>query len=274
MNNKIKLIISDLDGTLYFDGQKNTAFLPKANLEAIQRWQKAGGEFMLATGRNEEIQRYFQTAYHLQVDIIACNGGKILIKDKTLYSSEIALNKIIHLQQLLLPFGKEIDLKLDMDLPYRIALYQDGIIASLYNEEKLPIIELAEYLNQTNPPLPSKIFIPHADGSRQEFFLELLRWEFEDELTFSRSSETTLECCNPHVDKGSAVRKLIELQQLDKDTIAVIGDEENDLPMFRAVSNSFVMKHARNSVKQAAAYQIESVAELIDVLLKKQDHSD
>ena len=67
------LLITDMDGT----------FLPaskipgKKTLEAVNRFQKAGGRFSIATGRSlQASQQYFESV-SVNCPIIMCNGGMI-----------------------------------------------------------------------------------------------------------------------------------------------------------------------------------------------------
>lgn len=269
MKKKITTLISDLDGTLYYDGKNSTNAIPEANVAAIRRWQKAGYRFILATGRTGNTIDYFKKEYDLKVDMIACNGGKIILDHQTVYASEISWDCVHRAKALLEPFGKEIDFVLDMDTQYKVALFSDGIISANYNQGSYPIYSIDEYSTRPDAMRPCKLFIPMKYPKRQAFFLNLLKKEFKDELSFSKSSSFTLECCNKGINKGTALLHLMKLCQLEQEEIAVIGDEENDLEMLKTAVNSYAMSHAREKIKQAAKHEIASVADLIDLCLKQ-----
>lgn len=267
MEKEIQLIVSDLDGTLYYDGEKNTNELPAFNVEAIRKWQKAGYRFMLATGRTGTTADYFKQEYDLDVDMIACNGGKIILNKKTVYHNDISLENIKRMQRLLAPYSDEIDFVLDMDSEYKAALRLDGIIAHNYNQGNARLITIDEYCNLKEPAYCTKIFIPMKHAERQDFFVDLIQQEFKEELSFARSSMITLECCNRGIHKGSALIELGKILNLDLAEMVVIGDEENDIDMLKTAPNSYVMSHARDCIKAFGKNEIDSVADLVDLCL-------
>ena len=61
------------------------------------------------------------------------------------------------------------------------------------------------------------------------------------------------------VDKGSAIRKLAEMQGVETDEIIAAGDGLNDLPMLRSCGLSIAMGDSPDEVKAAADYQAPSV---------------
>ncbi len=263
MNQKIKLIVSDLDGTLFYDGQQNSMELTAENLQAIRRWIATGRHFMLASGRTGVMVDYFYQRYGLKVDMIACNGGKIILDQKTVAAHPIASVTIERMARILEPFGQEIDLCLDMEAPFKVALHPDGLIQRDYNPDALPLISLFAYL-QTPAELPCKLFLPLADSSRQSFFYQLLAKEFDQKLALTRSSATTLEACNLGVSKGTALIHAASQLGIKLDEIFVVGDEENDLELFKTAVHRAVMAQARPVIKAYADLEVHSVAELID----------
>lgn len=267
--NQIKVIISDLDGTLYYNGTNNTDDLPEKNKEAIVRWLKAGNIFMLATGRTRSTLDWFEKAHQLKIDMIACNGGEVILNHQRVFSSPISRDKIDRMTKLLSPYLPEVDFILDMYTDARPCLTTNGLVHKYYSDPDEKLISVEDYFQSGGTELPSKIFIPVENPDRQAFFLDLLYQEFHDELSFTRSSNKTIECCNPSVNKGYALNKLIEITGWSLDEIAVVGDEENDISMLDACKNSWVMEHARSAIKAHANYQTPSVADMIDIILKQ-----
>ena len=48
----------------------------------------------------------------------------------------------------------------------------------------------------------------------------------------------------------------------------VFGDEYNDIEMMKSVKYSFAMKHAKQGVREAAAYETEEVAPVLRRLIQ------
>ncbi|MFQ8581565.1 MAG: HAD family hydrolase [Holdemania massiliensis] len=66
----IRLLASDLDGTLYDDLQ-HPGQISAANQAAIRRWTEAGNRFLIATGDAPAKQEIFKN-YQIDCDILAC----------------------------------------------------------------------------------------------------------------------------------------------------------------------------------------------------------
>ena len=73
----IRLIASDLDGTLYY-GARELGKMTPANRDAIVRWTEAGHRFLIATGRRACTRAEIIREYAIDCDIIACNGAKVI----------------------------------------------------------------------------------------------------------------------------------------------------------------------------------------------------
>lgn len=71
----IRLIASDLDGTLYHGAQELGKMTP-ANRDAIIRWKDAGNRFLIATGRRACTREEIIRDYAVDCDIIACNAPR------------------------------------------------------------------------------------------------------------------------------------------------------------------------------------------------------
>ena len=80
----IRLLASDLDGTLYDDLQ-HPGQISAMNQAAIRRWTEAGNRFLIATGRRACTKQEIFKNYQIDCDILACNGAKVIV-DKEVVS--------------------------------------------------------------------------------------------------------------------------------------------------------------------------------------------
>jgi hydroxymethylpyrimidine pyrophosphatase-like HAD family hydrolase len=70
-----------------------------------------------------------------------------------------------------------------------------------------------------------------------------------------------LEIMNPHVSKGTGLRIALKARGLDDGGIIAFGDEENDLPLFKAAGFSAATANAKETVRSRADLVIGSNAE-------------
>ena len=80
-----------------------------------------------------------------------------------------------------------------------------------------------------------------------------------------------LEVTDPSADKGHAIVRMADILGVDLADCAAIGDSDNDVPMFRRVSESFAVANATDAAKKAAtrlvAQRGAGVAEALALVL-------
>ena len=68
------------------------------------------------------------------------------------------------------------------------------------------------------------------------------------------SCQEYLEYCPAGTDKGSGIRALCDILNLDWENTYAVGDERNDIPMIKAAKTGIAMKNGVEEVKMAADY--------------------
>lgn len=74
------------------------------------------------------------------------------------------------------------------------------------------------------------------------------------DATIVRSQAYYLDITHPRANKGDALRELAQLMQVPAAQIAVLGDGENDIALFREAGLSIAMGNAEPDVAQAADF--------------------
>lgn len=87
---KIKLIISDIDGTLVDSSEQ----LPEAFKETVSKCRDAGIQFAFATGRTRELTAPFVKALGITIPCVEANGAYILQGDEILVEHGFSLAPI------------------------------------------------------------------------------------------------------------------------------------------------------------------------------------
>lgn len=270
----IKLIISDLDGTLLHAKDSYSSHeIVAENIEAVQSLKQQGIDFAIATARGSgfksEVERQLQTKVHY----VGNNGAEIVDKDDNLIAE-----KMFGYEQL----QEVIELIAQLDENCNLLTQDaDGTLYMLY-ADRYPFV--------SNNPLirdrsfcDSRTLISEAKALENSKFWRLtILLEPESKLRIKEKLEMSikgryhvfssdvdfLEIADPFVNKGHGVLALAEHLGLNIDEIAVIGDEENDLSMFAITNNSYCMDHSKPHVQQKANHIVKSVAEMIENLVK------
>jgi Cof subfamily protein (haloacid dehalogenase superfamily) len=102
-------------------------------------------------------------------------------------------------------------------------------------------------------PAPLK-FIIDNDPTTGPDLAPVLRAQFGEELSITRTHPRLVEGTAPGVDKGQGVLALCRLLQVDPQRVLAIGDSDNDIPMLKVVGYGVAMGNATPGVKAVARW--------------------
>lgn len=251
----MKLLASDYDDTLFIEQQ-----VSQQDLKMIKAFQKAGHLFGINSGRHldsifEECERF-----GLHCDFYIGNNGTIVLNKhkEILYINKFEENLV----QEIINYFRE-NLKEEV---YFISVnngYQFG--REFFNEgcDFLPhhTDSLEKYLQA---PI-STMFSQIIDKSKTMELVNQLNKVFEGRAYFYGNAPF-IDIVNEPIDKAIGLEKYIQLMNLDENDCYVVGDSYNDISMFKRF-NSFVIKAAKDSVKQFADEEVSSVSEVIQKIM-------
>lgn len=261
------VLITDLDGTLL----PHDKILNPKDLEAIEYFRSNGGIFTIATGRIIQASEQFFDALKPDAPVILNNGGLIydVGKKKTLYEhciDDAARDYTIALMEKFPEIGVEVNLP-------------DGIYAVRMTEfEQLHLgMTHLPYTVKGLEEIPQsgwcKVLYSIGDGRVTELaeYAASMGW---DKTSFVISGDFLFECLPKGCTKGSALKKLSEIEKWDAFTVAAAGDYNNDIEMLEFADIAIAPQNAQDIVKKSADYvtratcQDGAIAEAIDYLDK------
>lgn len=274
----IKVIVSDMDGTL-FAGHGETVFdLTKRNEEALKRVQEAGIDFFIASGRMISYSNYILKKYGFEKHILAGFNGAI-IYDKGETPITYPLTKEI--VQGIVSFVNthwDYDGMMQVQSLHNERIFNNpgGLDLSAYDKEsKLSDIctvykdkTIEDYLEGNVEVIPMKMTVVLKDPNKASILFEQLKESFENILYITMSTPTCIELVNPLANKGIFIQYLMNTYQYKPYEIAVIGDSLNDIDMFYYSENCFAMEDGVEELKNRAQYIVKDVAQCIDICIK------
>lgn len=272
----IKLIVSDMDGTLFNSNQEISPY----NLAAIQNAKKNGVQFMIATGRSMETMQPTLDKYELDCSLILMNGAEVrdeqhniistmnidenifpdIIKrmEEMGYIPEITTNDGVQIcgtiEQMELTMGYRmmcLDRTHTLTLEQAIELGKNSVFMSVLTRNESLDELLAKKLEMR------KIIVFNPDSSINEKNRKQLIKEFSH-LSIVSSYPENIEVNAKEAKKGIALEVAIEKMGYSKDEVAVFGDGLNDISMFELFPNSYAPTNAEYDVKRKAKEVIPS----------------
>ncbi|WP_276482202.1 HAD family hydrolase [Paraflavitalea pollutisoli] len=255
----IKLIVTDLDGTLLNDNHE----VPDRFWQIADRLFNQGVKIGIATGRPHfSIAAKFEAIIH-QLYAISDNGSRIVHDNQELLSKSLPQHEVEAL-----------------------------ILAARQMSNAWPILCGKEqwYLENTHDTLMNAIGAYHSNFTFvddltkvQEAVLKMTVFDhagseansyphyqsFENRLKIAVGGHKWLDITRTDVNKGEAVQLLQTMHGISPDETLVFGDFMNDYEMMQTATYSYAMKNATPKLKEVANFVTEkgnNEAGVLDVI--------
>ena len=262
----IRLVVSDVDGTIVTTDKS----IAPSTVAAVERLLEAGIPLSLVSARPPRGMAYIQEALRLTGPLAGFNGGQVLspegkVLSEHLVPEESARTALALFEARGIPvfvFSGNDWLVRDFNGPHveheRHTVRYDPVVVESFEP----------YLARVSKMVGVSDDEPMLAGVETE-----LQGLIGAAATVKRSQTYYLDLTAREANKGNAIRMLAGILGISTEEIAVIGDMDNDVPMFEAAGFSVAMGNASAAVKAkasaAAAADNDSGgwAEAIDTLI-------
>lgn len=268
----IKLIVSDMDGTLLNEQME----ISDANASAIKRAQNEGIHFAIATGRDFPSANPIVKKHGIVCPLILSNGAEFFNEEgQKLYNRGLEKNKVRQIMSIL-----STEDSLHTELVTTNGLYtvdksgRIDMVASLLTDinpditfeeakelahEKLSDINLHEVdsfddVLEDDHVIILKVTTHSLKGTDVLTPLKERLNQTIPNLAVTASSTSNLEINHDKATKGIAVAQLAKSLGLKADEVMTLGDNINDVSMLEWADYSVAMENAAPEAKDAANY--------------------
>lgn len=252
--NAIKLIATDVDGTLV--KESSSEMYPEI-FEEIKRLTDKGIRFCIASGRQyESVAKLFDPVRD-RLCFIAENGAYVRKGDEeldTIWMDRKQVEEIVYeLRELegveivaATPVeGSVMESKNQEFIDLIFKGYKNkGIIVDDILKADIPYVKIAAY-KKTSILAEGEILIP--------------RWQGLCKCCLA--GREWVDFMDAKVDKGNALKLLMDCFGYTKDEVMCFGDNENDMGMLRVASNSYAVENAKENVRTCARFVCPSYEE-------------
>lgn len=250
---QVKLICTDIDGTLVLDDHKT---IPLMNLNALIRAQQEGARLALVSGRGAYSQMSFVERLKMDVYkgfIIAFTGAKIVSADsfEEVFSLPISMADARTLHSYVSKLG--FDVMVYDDERGRIFATSDNEYTR-FDEQvtSMPLSVIGDISDDMG-------FITHKciiAGSPElmDRHLQRIKDRFSPEFSITRSSAVFAEFNLAGASKGKALTTLAGMLGIGADEVLAAGNGENDASMLQAAGMSAAPADAMPEAIRAAKY--------------------
>lgn len=245
----IKLIATDMDGTL-LDSQKR---MPADILPVIRALKDRDVSFVIASGRQYAALKRDLSNLADDVIFLAENGALIMEKDEQLFIDPMDAKDIPEIIRLTrgLPGIHPVICRAGAAIVEESAPEEFIRNVMMYYDSSYVVPDiLAASENLTD--VCKVAFYDEGDAEHHEY--PILQKLLPDRLSVILSGYSWVDVMKPGVDKGHAMRILQRQRGLTPDECMAFGDYLNDREMLLAVTESYAMDNALDSIKQIAKH--------------------
>ncbi|MDR1916890.1 MAG: Cof-type HAD-IIB family hydrolase [Synergistaceae bacterium] len=248
MSSPIKLIATDLDGTLL----NSLGKISERNMEVLTKAARLGVSIIINTGRMFASAKDFASQLGFHMPLICYNGAMLRGPNGEILSH----------------------LTLDMDIARQLlSMFRErGMYVQSYIDDVLFVKDQNEdeaqdymrFFGVKLHPIGDDIYSPQSaptkllsvtDGLEQSHELkEELSRLFGTKLYVTSSNSNFVEMMNPGVNKGRGLTAMANMLTIPMEAVMAIGDGENDIEMLRLSGIGVAMQNAREIVKETANY--------------------
>lgn len=264
MEKHIKLLASDLDGTLFYPKRRIT-MIAKKNRKFIERFLNEGNKLVFVTGRSPAYAKKVSHKLGHEVDVIGMNGAYTIIDGKVENEHFLDFNiakMLFDLNSLFPILGTMLisrkhpllistpPISAAFRLFYRLYYWFQGVYAEDYhfsNEEFVREIKTKEVYKIMIFFGLSKRGVKTA-AKANSYLREFYPGQFEASWTNGFIEITPIGS-----SKAGGLERYIASKNMMDDQVYVVGDSGNDISMFNAFyDRSFCLKHSHKKVKRYA----------------------
>lgn len=241
----IAAVLADVDGTLV---TKQKVLTPRA-LQAVKQLQERGVIFAITSGRPPRGMRMLVEPLGMTGPMAAFNGGIIVLPDMTVVDERtIAADVAQAVVETMRAHGLYVWI-------YRGTEWYITDPHAPHAEREARTVQFQPTVVPTYEGLLDgivKIVGVSDDYEAVARGEAAVRRQFGAQVSAARSQPYYLDVTHPTANKGNVVERLSRYYHIPLEKIATLGDQANDVSMFRRSGLSIAMANASEEVRQAA----------------------
>ena len=243
---KVKLVVSDMDGTLLNSKGEVSALFFKL----FHQLKQLNIHFCAASGRQYDSIVKKLDLIKDDIFVIAENGGIAKKGEEVLISSPLSKENIKKIIPILRTInGAHIVLCgknrafVESKNKVFISLFQEYYNSYQIVEDLAIILDSEDFL---------KIAVYHFTSSERDIYPKIKH--LENELLLKISGKNWLDISCKKANKGNALRKVQKTLNITREETMVFGDYHNDIEMLKEANFSFAMQNAHQDIINIANY--------------------
>ncbi len=263
----IKLIASDLDGTLLHNGAQKLT--PRA-IELIHELTQKGVHFVAASGRQYDNERRLFSEIKDEISYIGENGsicihqGKVI--SRGIIADDLACRIIDEVKK-----SPNFDILISREDACLIEDNHEAFVNHIVNVMQ-NTTKIVDDLSKIEGPFLKIAICNMIDDTKVIMqYLEHLQEMFGAEIKVVTSGNIWIDFIAPGTNKGAALSNLMKLFHVKPEECMAFGDQYNDLEMLELVGHRYAMSNSAPGVSYYADEVTDSVEDVLEDVLASLD---
>lgn len=246
MNNIIKLVAVDVDGTFvhddyYFDEERFKRILAKMN--------EAGCRFVVASGNQYYQLRDLFPDYHEELAFVAENGAFIKDRDEMIFAADMPKETVDFVIDICRDYPEIQNVLCGLESAY----CERGSVDQAFYDLTAIYYHHLQWVDDFKAVDDQILkFAPTVPEERTWEFYDIFRERLGGRLEPTTSGHGSIDLIVPGCHKAWGLSRLVERWGISPEECAAFGDGGNDVEMLRYCGHSFAMGNAPQEVKDAA----------------------
>jgi len=256
----IKLVVSDVDGTLLRNG--DTA-IPEKVIEYIKAFKEKDVLFAVASGREYSSLRHLFEPVKDDIIYICVNGALVVYKEqlvgKTPLDRRIAFNIS---EEIMKEPGCEVLISGEEKTYSKVK--NQSFADHIRNDVKYNLDDIKNFRDIKEDVIKVSAFNKNGIAD----FAKRLYRKWGNQVYVVQSQDTWVDCTAPFVTKGNALIRVQEAFGISEEDTMAFGDNYNDVDMFEHAFFSYAMQDSYVDIRRAARFLAPDVATILQDVLR------
>ena len=261
----IRLIASDLDGTLLHNGAQR---LTQRTIELIRALTRKGIRFIAASGRQYDNERRLFAPIKDEISYIAENGSLCIHQGEVISRGIIPDDLAYRIMR---------DIKKNPDYEIVVSREDTCLIENRCPEFVNHIVnvmknttEIVDDITKIKGPF-LKIAVANMKSHDVHSYLKELQGKYSDQLKVVTSGNIWIDFIVPGYNKGTGLQAFLDLFGVKPEECMAFGDQYNDIEMLKLAGYGYAMSNAAPGIAGHAKYVTDSVEEVLEDVLAELD---
>ena len=248
MNNNIKMVAVDMDGT--FVRSDYTYDVPRFK-RILSRMKSAGCNFVVASGNQYYQLRDLFPGYYDELSFVAENGAFVKDRKELVFTANMPKETV----DFVIDICREYPEIKNVVCGVNSAYCESGTVSQEFFERTniyYHRLQWTDDLKKVNDQILK--FAPTVPEEKTNFYYDMFRERLNGKAEPTTSGHGAIDLIVPGCHKASGLKRLTERWGISPEQCVAFGDGGNDIEMLNYCGCSYAMENAPQNVKNAARY--------------------